>query len=99
MREFLESSTIHGLVYISTSKAVLVKFLWFVIVAIGFSVSGVLIYQSFIDWNTSPVGTSEETLTIAEVHFPKVTVCPPRGSHTALNYYLEQAGSLQLNED
>ena len=90
VKEFLESSTIHGLSYISTSRKVGVKYLWVGIVITGFTISGILIFQSFKQWNKSPVGTSEETLPISEVSFPKITVCPPKGTHTALNYFLDK---------
>ena len=98
VKEFLESSTIHGLVYISTSKAVLVKLFWFFIVLAGFFYSVYLIQNSFLDWEESPFGTTEETVSIRQVEFPKVTVCPPRGSHTALNYYLEKSKATKLSE-
>ena len=90
VKEFLESSTIHGLSYISTSRKVGVKYLWVGIVITGFTISGILIFQSFKQWNKSPVGTSEETLPISEISFPRITVCPPKGTHTALNYFLDK---------
>ena len=46
VKEFLESSTIHGLVYISTTKK-LVKLVWLGVVITGFVVAGLLIQQSF----------------------------------------------------
>ena len=54
IREFLESSTIHGLQYISTTQKS-VKVLWFFIVVAGFTGAGVLINQSFQSWNESPI--------------------------------------------
>ena len=90
LREFLESSTIHGLVYISTARAFLVKCFWFLVVVFGTSASVYLIYESFVDWNNSPIGTSEETLSIKDITFPKITVCPPKGTHTALNRFLKE---------
>ena len=35
-KDFLENSTIHGLVYISTAKSFVAKSLWVIIVALGF---------------------------------------------------------------
>ena len=99
LREFLECSTIHGLVYISTSKSFLIKCFWLFVVVVCFSICGYLILQSFIDWEKAPIATSEETVSIQEVVFPKITVCPPRGSHTALNHYLEKSKDIYLNED
>ena len=98
VKEFLESSTIHGLVHISTSKAVLVKCFWVGVVSVGFYFSGSLIQQSFTDWDESPIGTTEDSVSIQEVTFPAVTVCSSKGSHTALNHYLEKTKDMILNE-
>ena len=97
--EFLESSTIHGLVYISTSKTILAKVLWICIITLGFSTAGYLIYDSFYDWAESPTVTSVETFPISEVPFPEVTVCPPLGSNTALNYDLIIADNLTIDNE
>ena len=99
LREFLECSTIHGLIHISTSKSFLIKCFWLLVVVVCFSFCGYLILQSFIDWEKVPIATSEETVSIQEVVFPKITVCPPRGSHTALNHYLEKAKDMKLDND
>ena len=66
VRVFLESSTIHGLSYISTTSR-LVKIFWILVVIGGFTGAGVLIYQSFQAWNESPVTTTIETLPITEI--------------------------------
>ena len=83
-KEFLESSTIHGLVYISTNKR-LIRLLWICVVIAGFTGAGVIIQQSFSSWASSPVSTTIETLPISDLDFPNVTVCPPRNSFTSLN--------------
>ena len=75
-REFLESSTIHGLVYIATTRR-LVRLLWILIVIGGFSGASFLIYKSFQDWSENPISTTIVTKPITELTFPKVTVCPP----------------------
>ena len=53
-----------------------------------------LINNSYSDWQESPISTTITTHPIAELDFPTVTVCPPRGSHTALNYDLIQSQSM-----
>ena len=83
VKEFLESSTIHGMVYISTTRR-LVRLLWIVVVIGGFIGAGLLIQESFSSWSTSPVSTTIETLSISDLDFPNVTVCPPRNSFTSL---------------
>ena len=58
-----------------------------------------MIYQSFQDWNESPVKTTIETLPISEITFPKVTVCPPKNTYTDLNYYLMMTENVTLDSD
>ena len=96
-KEFLESSTIHGLVYISTSKNRLLRLLWIAIVITAFSVALKLISNSFIDWRKDPVSTSVSTHPIEELAFPNVTVCPPKGFNTALNYDLMKTKNISLS--
>ena len=84
LKEFLESSTIHGLAHISTNRG-LVRFLWLFVVLIGFSGAGILIHQSFSSWAGSPISTTIETVPISDLDFPNVTVCPPKKSFTSLN--------------
>ena len=98
VRTFLESSTIHGLTYISTTKRV-VKLFWLLTVFSGFTTAGYLINLSFQNWNQNPVSTTTETLPIREVMFPKVTVCPPKKTLTDLNYDIEALGNMTLDID
>ena len=87
VRTFLESSTIHGLAHISvTSKNA--RLFWILVVIFGFTVSGIIINESFQAWDETPIKTMIETRPITEITFPKVTVCPPRNSFTDLNYDL-----------
>ena len=90
IKEFLESSTIHGLTYISTSRRC-VRLFWVFVVMTGFMTAGVLIHESFKSWSKSPVSISLETLSISELTFPKVTVCPPKNTYTNLNLDLVKA--------
>ena len=96
-KEFLESSTIHGLVYISTSKSRLLRLLWTAIVLTAFSVALKLISNSYIDWSEDPVSTSVSTHPIEKLAFPNVTVCPPKGFNTALNYDLMKTKNISLS--
>ena len=97
VREFLESSTIHGLVYISTNRR-LVQLFWICVVITGFTVAGVLINQSFSSWADSPISTTIETRPIREIDFPNVTVCPPRNSFTSLNPDLLRSRNINFDE-
>ena len=88
VREFLETSTLHGLVYISKAKSLWGKILWSFSVIVSFSLAGLLIQQSFADWSAHPVSSVISTHPIENLKFPNVTVCPPKGTNTALNYDL-----------
>ena len=95
---FLESSTIHGLTHISTNKKY-VRIFWQVVVIVGFTGAGTIIYQSFQDWNDNPVKTTIETLPIKDITFPKVTVCPPEDTYTDLNYELMKLENVTLSNN
>ena len=92
----LESSTIHGLAYIATGRKY-VRLFWTLVVIAGFTGAGVLIYSSFQSWADSPVKTTIETHPIAEITFPKVTVCPPKDTFTDLNYDLMMTKNMTLD--
>ena len=96
---FLETSTIHGLGFIHSSKYKALKVFWILVVLVGFIGSGVMIYQSFQAWDDSPVKTTIETNPIADITFPKVTVCPPKNTFTDLNYDLMMIEEKNLHND
>ena len=98
VRTFLESSTIHGLSYIPKTRSY-AKLFWILVVVGGFSTASFLIFESFLFWRESPVKTNIETLPIAELKFPKVTVCPPKNTFTDLNYDLLMAQNLTYSNN
>ena len=98
VKTFLESSSINGLNYISTTRKY-VRLLWIFVIITGFSVASLLIKESFDSWSESPVKTTIETLPIAEIKFPKVTVCPPKNTFTDLNYDLMMTENKTLTEE
>ena len=51
-------------------------------------VAGYLIKDSYSNWLESPISTTITTYPIDDLDFPTVTVCPPKGSNTALNFDL-----------
>ena len=77
-REFLESSTVHGLVHISTANSRTARTAWVVIVVACFATAIYMITNSYKEWQESPVSTTITTNPITELEFPTVTVCPPR---------------------
>ena len=98
LKEFLESSTIHGLTYISTTRKY-VRLFWIIVVIAGFSGAGYMINESFEAWNKSPTKTTVETYPISEITFPKITVCPPKNTYTDLNYDLMRTENMILDDD
>ena len=98
IKSFLESSTIHGLAHISTPRK-FVRLFWIIVVIAGFTGAGYMIYTSFQSWEESPVKTTIETLSIKELEFPKVTVCPPKNTFTNLNYGLKMTKNMSLDND
>ena len=97
-KEFLESSTIHGLVYISISRS-FVRIFWIFVVFIGFTGAVYLINQSFSSWANSPVATTIATKPITDLELPNVIVCPPRNSFTSLNPDLVRARNISFGEE
>ena len=96
--EFLESSTIHGLVHISTAKSRVARYPWAAIVVACFGFAIHMITSSYKEWQESPVSTTITTHPITELEFPRVTVCPPRGSNTAVNHLLEKVKDVNFTE-
>ena len=94
---FLESSTIHGLVYISTESK-FARFFWVLVVITGFTIATLLINDSFVNWSESPIKTKIETRPISEISFPKVTVCPPKNTFTDLNYDLMMLENMTVTD-
>ena len=86
-QSFLETSTIHGLSYISTTRKH-VRIIWTAVVIAGFITASFLIEESFRAWSDNPITTTIETRPISEIKFPKVTVCPPKDTYTDLNNVL-----------
>ena len=99
VREFLESSTIHGLAHIATGKSIYTRIIWVLIVIGCFSIGIVLIDKAFYSWATTPIITTVDTRPISEVIVPEITVCPPSGTDTGLNLDLEGAKGISLSEE
>ena len=98
VRTFLDSSTVHGLGYISTTRR-LIRLFWIVVVIGGFTGAGILIYQSFESWDESPIKTTTEVRSMKDFIFPKITVCPPANTFTDLNYDLVMTENMTLDTE
>ena len=98
IKQLFESSTIHGLYHISSATR-LAKVFWLIIVFGGFSGAGILIYESFNNWQQSPISTTIETLPISQITLPNLTVCPPKNSFLNLNHDIQQSKNIEWNND
>ena len=67
-------------------------------VCAAFFGAGMLIGNSYSNWQNSPVATSISTHPIGELDFPEVTVCPARGSNTALYHDLVKHDNSSLTK-
>ena len=97
VQEFLESSSIHGLSFIASTKRS-IRVFWMIVVLSSFIIAGGLIRRSVLSWENTPVITTIETLPITEATFPLVTVCPPRKSFTNLNYDLMRMENVRIDD-
>ena len=96
-KTFLDTSTIHGLSWISSTRR-WSRLFWIVVVFLGFTGCILLIQESFYNWQKHPIATTIETLPISEITFPNVTVCPPKHSFLNLNYDIVQSENLILKD-
>ena len=94
----LETASVNGLIHISSSRRC-TRLFWITILAMGFMVSGVLIWESFQSWADNPVRTTTKTVPMKEIKFPKLTVCPPKNTFTDLNYDLMLADNVTLTDE
>ena len=97
-KEFLETSSLHGLLLISLNTG-FTRLFWVVVVVLGFLGAGILMRNSVRSWYEIPVSTTIETRPIADLSFPVVTVCPPRKTYTNINYDLVTADRMELDKE
>ena len=97
-KQFLETASINGLIHISSTRRC-TRLFWITLLAMGFIVSGVLIWESFETWADNPVRTTTRTVPMKEIKFPKLTVCPPKDTFTDLNYDLMLAENVTLTNE
>ena len=78
IKDYLETSSIHGFFFVGDSKHPLIRFFWIATVIAGFVGSYIMISISVRSWTDNQVSTTVQTLPISGVTIPKVTVCPPK---------------------
>ena len=98
IKEIFDTSTIHGLSWISGTRR-LSRLFWIFTVLIGFCSAIYLIYLSFHNWNEHPIATTIETLPISQMTLPNVTICPPKNSLLNLNYDIVHSDEFNVVND
>ena len=78
--QYLQTTTIHGLRYLSDCKQILEKSVWLLIVGFAFFYASFLIYTNITETQKDPILTTLETSSIEHVPFPAITI---RGSRQA----------------
>ena len=78
LSDFFDATTVHGFAYVHRRNPACHRLLWSILILVGFSISGWLIFEAFQDWDENPVLTTLDTIAapITETQFPTVTVCP-----------------------
>ena len=100
LKDYLEASSLAGLSFISSSNSVWSRSAWIIAVIPSVFFAVYQIDSTFKSWDKNPVSTDVEALPISGVKLPGITVCPPKGSHTGLNYDLIRARNITLeNKD
>ena len=97
-RDFLESSTIHGLSYMAGAKSNVMRCFWTLAVVASFLVAASLIQASFMSWKESPIISTSTTLPISSARFPIITVCPPDQTNTVINYEIERMKNVSMDK-
>ncbi len=74
--KFCSSSTIHGTYFWTATRSLIGKVFWMAMVFGGITMAAFLIKSSFAGWQDNPVITSVAQISIEEVPFPAITICP-----------------------
>ena len=73
MYDFCETTTIHGLSYLTQDKSRSTRFIWFVVVVTASTFAGYFLYETVNGYNTNFTSTTIKTKSIQDYPFPAVT--------------------------
>lgn len=60
-RNFCSNTTIHGFLYFAQARNFGERFLWAVVIGMGFYCCNVMIRESLVDWTLNPILTTTQT--------------------------------------
>ena len=74
---YFRETTVHGFRYVVEGLDIYERVFWIVCILVSFLASSKVIYTSFLNWNSVPVQTTVDTVSLAieELDFPATTVC------------------------
>ena len=98
LKQYFETSSLAGLSFIYSSKSIYPKASWITIFCVCIFLSSYFIHDSFNSWDKQPTTATVSIHPISEVDLPGIIVCPPRGSHTGLNYDLLTVKNISMEE-
>ena len=77
--EYFSETTVHGFHYIVTGRNWLERLFWASLIVCGFTLSSLIFYRAYNDWNETPLETTIEqvSLPVEQLNYPAVTVCNP----------------------
>ena len=78
IKEFADSTTIHGINYIFESGIPIIdRLLWIVAMVIMLCLASYMSTDAYIDWEDNPVVTTVKSTgkPIKEIEFPAITIC------------------------
>ena len=71
--DFCETTTIHGLAYLTKDKSRSTRFIWLVVVVTASTFAGYFLYETVNGYNTNFTSTTIKTKSIQDYPFPSVT--------------------------
>ena len=72
--EYLETTTIHGLRYLSECRSIVEKAVWFFLIVACICFEAQSILSFFVDSNNDPIKTTLSTTSVQNVPFPAITI-------------------------
>ena len=75
MKDYVDSSSLHGLSYIFDKRHPIRRVVWFIITVAAFGYSMQKVYESTVNHFSYPFSTSRMRIYVDELKFPAVSFC------------------------
>jgi len=93
MESYLQTSSIHGLRYLTTQNGLIVRLVWLVTIAVFFFCTALMIRQNVQESLEDPIATTTKIVPISKFPPPTISLTHSEEPNTYLHFYniLEQA--------